>query len=106
VHTEVNFYESCTRRDRILALAAQPSRSPGEVAESVALWVEWRNILLNELRNARQALPVAQMDMRLDFYYGSDHTFPHLESMLRAKIQLLRSEIKEFLPLIQNKILM
>jgi hypothetical protein len=54
--------------------------------------------------NARQALPVARKDIRLDFHYGGDHTFPHLQDMLRAKIRLLRSEIDEFLPSVLSKL--
>ena len=104
VHTEVNFYESCIRRDRILALAAQWVRTSREVEEGLALCALWRDILLDELNNTRQALPVARADMRLDFYYGGDHTFPHVQDMLRAKIRLLRSEIDEFLPSVQRRI--
>ncbi|MEW6755092.1 MAG: hypothetical protein AB1505_29530 [Candidatus Latescibacterota bacterium] len=39
-----------------------------------------------------------RLPVRLDFYYGSDHTFPHLGEMLAAKIALLQRELDEVLP--------
>jgi hypothetical protein len=104
VRTEISFYESCQRRDRLLALVGQPARTPVEKQEGLALCAEWRLILLDELDNARGAVSVARKDMRLDFYYGSDHTFPHLHEMLRLKIRLLRREIDEFLPSLVEKL--
>ena len=43
-------------------------------------------------------MEIMQADMRLDFYYGGDHTFPHLGDMLAAKLDLLEAEIEVFLP--------
>jgi hypothetical protein len=104
VRTEVNFYASCLQRDRILALLSQPRRTPGEVEEGLAWWAEWREILRDELANARQAVRVARADMRLDFYYGGDHSFPHLQEMLAAKIRLVREEIEGFLPEVRERL--
>lgn len=102
--TEANFYASCILRDRLMALAAQPMRAAGEVEEGLELCAKWRAVLRDEQRNTRQALPVARTDMRLDFYYGVDHTFPHLLDMLRAKLRLIRGELNEFLPSVERKI--
>jgi hypothetical protein len=55
-------------------------------------------VLLDEKANAVEALPVMEADMRLDFYYGGDHTFSHGAEMIRAKLHILEKEIDEFLP--------
>ena len=57
-------------------------------------------MLLDEKANAAEALPVMEKDMRLDFYYGGDHTFSHGSEMIRAKLEILDKEIGEFLPLL------
>ena len=109
VRTEVNFYASCGLRERVLALAGQAplveqaTHAPDENAEGLALLAEWRAVLQDELRNAQRAARVAGADMRLDFYFGADHTFPHLSDMLRAKIRLTRHEIAVFLPALAAK---
>lgn len=103
VRTEVNFYESCTLRDRITALLVKRERTPEETQMGLALCERWRETLLDEWQNAREALPLAQADVRLDFYYGGDHTFPHLEDMLQAKIKLVRAEIDQFLPSVAGR---
>lgn len=100
-HTEraqANFYESCQLRDRLLALAAQPTRTPAEQAEAAKLYARWRDVLADERQNAVEALPVVQADMRLDHYYGGDHTFPHAADMLRAKLTIIEGELNEYLP--------
>jgi len=85
IRTTANFHESCRLRD---ALAA------GASADTDADRVRWVEVLEDERQNALAAAPVAEADVRLDFYYGSDHTFPHLRSMLEAKLELLEAEIE------------
>ena len=43
--------------------------------------------------------------MRLDCYYGGDHTFPHGEKMIQAKLAILQQEITEYLPSLRVKLL-
>ena len=95
IRTTANFYTSCRLRDRLLELAAAESPDSAEARE---LYDPWRRILLDERANARAALPVARADVRLDFHYGGDHTFPHLTEMLEAKLELLEKELNELLP--------
>jgi hypothetical protein len=82
IRTTANFYASCRLRDQLLGMGPGPwpNRALAE-----GLLAEWRAVLLDEQANVAAALPVAQADVRLDFYYGSDHTFPHLGEMLAAK---------------------
>lgn len=98
VRTEANFYEACPLRDRLLALADQPTRTPQEQAEAFALYARWRTILASERENTQAALPLAEADVRLDFRYGGDHSFAHTTEMLRAKRDLLDRELHVFLP--------
>ena len=37
-------------------------------------------------------------DMRLDFYFGGDHSFSHGVDILDAKLKLVDSELNDFLP--------
>lgn len=85
IRATANFYESCRWRD---ALAA------GRSADPTADRQRWMGVLENERQNVIAALPVARADMRLDFYYGSDHTFPHVVHMLEAKLALLEGELR------------
>jgi hypothetical protein len=64
----------------------------------------WRKILEDERENTREAVPLIQQDMRLDCYYGGDHTFPHGEKMIQAKLAILHQEITEYLPSLQEKL--
>jgi hypothetical protein len=96
--TEANFYESCQLRDAIAAFAKHPEQSDEEIARHKAMFQRWRDVLIDERQNARDALPVAQTDMRVDCYFGSDHTFPHVADMLEAKLRIIGVEINEFLP--------
>ncbi|MFH1572250.1 MAG: hypothetical protein ABIL09_29940, partial [Gemmatimonadota bacterium] len=82
--TTANFYESCRLRDRLRS---------GQSTDAAADRARWREVLEDERENARQALPVAAADVRLDFYYGGDHTFPHLAEMLAAKLEVLEGEL-------------
>ncbi|MFH1738239.1 MAG: hypothetical protein ABIH23_04480 [bacterium] len=96
--TEANFYESCQLRDRLLAIASQESKSPDDIAEARAKYRRWKELLLDEKDNTAKALPVMEADMRLDFYYGGDHTFEHGTKMIQAKLDIIDQEINEFLP--------
>jgi hypothetical protein len=44
-----------------------------------------------------------EADIRLDFYYGGDHTFSHGADTIRAKIQILEKEINDFLPALARR---
>jgi hypothetical protein len=101
--TEANFYESCQLRDRLLALAGQPSRTPEETSQAAEIYRRWLHILSDERENAVEALSVMEADMRLDFYYGGDHAFPHGADMIRAKLEILDQEIQTFLPSLAQK---
>jgi len=96
--TEANFYESCQVRDRVLKLAAAASRTADEQSEAATLLRRWRQILQDEKQNTEQARPVMARDMRLDYYYGGDHTFSHGVAVLDAKLKVLTSELNDFLP--------
>jgi hypothetical protein len=91
--TTANFYASCRLRDQL----NEPNPEAGR------LLAEWSTVLENERANTQAALPVARADVRLDFYYGSDHTFPHLADMLEAKLALLDSELSEVLPSVAQR---
>jgi hypothetical protein len=101
--TEANFYESCQIRDRLLALAPG-SLSAAQGQEAGQQLARWRQLLEDEQHNAEQALPVAEADVRLDCYYGGDHTFSHTADMLRAKLKLLEQETKEWLPVLARRL--
>ena len=101
--TQANFYESCQLRDRVLALAAQPSRTPEEQAEAARLLRRWRAVLENEKQNTEQARPVMAADMRLDYYYGGDHMFSRGVAVLDAKLKIIAGEINELLPRVANR---
>ncbi len=102
--TEANFYESCQLRDRLRVLADAGVISPTQSIEAEQLWSRWREVLEDELLNTREALPVMEADMRLDFYFGGDHTFSHGSDMLKAKLEILQKEIDEYLPIIAQKL--
>ncbi len=95
--TTANFYESCVLRDKLLACARgeSPDWPP---AERAAAMTRWRAILEDERANTEAALPWVEQDMRLDCYYGSDHTFSHAADMMRAKLEIMQTELNEFLP--------
>lgn len=97
--TTANFYESCVLRDKLLACARgeSPDWPP---ADRAAAMTRWRAILEDERANTEAALPWAEQDMRLDCYYGSDHTFSHAADMMREKLKILSTELNKFLPLI------
>ena len=61
-------------------------------------------MLEDEKRNAEEALPLMRQDMRLDPYFGGDHTFSHGEKMIEAKLTSLDEEINEYLPSLETKL--
>jgi hypothetical protein len=101
--THSNFYESCELRNAIVPLAAKLSLTAAEKGAARIKLAAWKTILEDELANTREARPLVQQDMRLDCYYGGDHTFPHGEKMIRAKLTILQSEINEYLPSLGKK---
>jgi hypothetical protein len=99
VRTEMNFYESCYLRDRLLKLAAQVRTTDPRLAEARQIYDRWRQVLLDEQANTTEALPLMEADARLDFYKRKDHViFPPGGDMLRAKLQVIDHEINEYLP--------
>ena len=102
--TEANFYESCQLRDHIQALADKEVLSSTQLVEAEQLWKRWKEVLEDELLNTKEALPIMEADMRLDFYFGGDHTFSHGSDMLMAKLEILQKEIDEYLPDIASKL--
>jgi hypothetical protein len=101
--THSNFYESCTLHDEILRLAEKPERSSFAKQYATEKLARWRDVLKDELENTRAALPLMKQDMRLDPYYGGDHTFAHGEKMIEAKLKILEKEINEYLPALATK---
>jgi hypothetical protein len=104
VRTEANFYESCMIRDRVLALVAKEDRRPEEDSEAAKLLEQWTDLLENERQNTLEALPVIERDPRLDACYGSDHTFSHTADMMRAKLEIMQTELEDFLPSLRAKL--
>ncbi len=102
-----NYYESCLLRDKLLALANAPDQIAGDVAEARSLYARWQQVLLDEQENARAAMPVMAADVRLDFYYGfAGQVAPgkaHGLDMIRKKLEILATEINQFLPSLANR---
>jgi len=96
--TEANFYASCQIRDSLLALRGKKNLSDDQKMKATQRYQDWLAILKDEQENARVALPLVQRDMRLDCYYGGDHTFPHAADMIKAKLARIKEEIEIFLP--------
>jgi hypothetical protein len=102
--THSNFYKSCAKRESIAALLGKPTRSQQEIANGVEKIDEWKNILNDEKRNTEEARSLLEQDMRLDPYYGGDHTFSHGVEMIDAKLKLLNEEIRDYLPLLESQL--
>ncbi|MCX5659604.1 MAG: hypothetical protein NTW19_07760 [Planctomycetota bacterium] len=94
--THANFNESCRLRDQVLPLAK--SADGAERAAAIPLLARWHEVLLDERENTRAALPIMEGDVRLDPYYGFDHSFSHGAEMIRAKLVILDHELDVFLP--------
>lgn len=91
LRAHANFYESCLIRDQWIERNGKIRPTRAEDLER--LRERWIAILEDEQENATLALPLIERDVRLDWYYGSDHTFPHAADMLRAKIEIIDEEI-------------
>jgi hypothetical protein len=102
--THSNFYESCQLRDALASLSKKTPLKSNEKLEAAQMLARWQKILEDERENTREALPLIQQDMRLDCYYGGDHTFPHGEKMIQAKLAILQQEITEYLPSLRKKL--
>ena len=101
--THSNFYESCRLRNAVAELSRKAPLKASEKNEAKQMLASWQKILEDERENTREALPLIREDMRLDCYYGGDHTFPHGEKMIQAKLALLKQEITEYLPSLRKK---
>ena len=106
--THANFYESCRLRDAILAKLDPDGEKPVLTCEETiklrAQLARWRALLQSERANTITALPLVQIDMRLDCYYGGDHTFPHAADMIQAKLGILQQELDQFLPSLERQL--
>jgi hypothetical protein len=102
--THANFYESCQLRDAVMAEVCKTSLKDDESAAALQKLARWKEVLEDEQRNTEEALPLLQRDMRLDPYYGGDHTFSHGETMIEAKLKILDGEIKKYLPSLEMKL--
>ncbi len=102
--THSNFYESCQLRNALAVLVNKASLSAEDKSDAKNKLARWKKVLEDELENTREALPLLQQDMRLDPYYGGDHTFPHGEKMIEAKLPILQKEISEYLPSLAAKL--
>ncbi|MCC6795957.1 MAG: hypothetical protein IT366_12640 [Candidatus Hydrogenedentes bacterium] len=98
-----NFYESCQLRDALRTLAKSESKTPEQIETVKKQFARWREVLLDEKANAEAALPVMEGDVRLDWYYGGDHTFPHGADMIREKLRIIQGEIDLVLPALEKQ---
>lgn len=103
--THSNFYESCQLRDAVAGLSKKTPLTATDKTEATRILASWLKVLEDERENTRDALPLIQQDMRLDCYFGGDHTFPHGEKMIEAKLAILQQEITEYLPSLREKML-
>jgi hypothetical protein len=102
--THSNFYESCQLRDAVLPMVNKPTISAVDRATATQKLERWKEVLEDELTNTREAAPLLKNDMRLDPYYGGDHTFSHGEQMIETKAAILQSEISQYLPSLAAKL--
>jgi len=102
VRAHANFYESCQLRDHFFAPDESPQMSDEQARERLKRWHE---VLQDEQENTRAALPLMEADVRLDWHYGGDHSFPHGAAMLRAKLELMDAEINQLLPQLERRLI-
>ncbi len=102
--THANFYESCAIRDRIGELTSKQDLTPHETKEAGDIYGRWLEILHDERENTEAAIPLLEKDVRLDPYYGSDHSFAHGVEIIAAKMEILDHEIEIYLPSVAEKL--
>ncbi|MCB9781992.1 MAG: hypothetical protein H6751_03395, partial [Candidatus Omnitrophica bacterium] len=102
--THANFYESCILRDRLNELANKSQLAQQEDNEAAQLYDRWLAVLRDEKENTEAALPLMKLDVRLDPYYGSDHSFSHGVDMIEAKLDILQGEIENYLPSVKKRL--
>jgi hypothetical protein len=102
--THANFYESCQIRDALMRISVNESLSAEEKAKAAEQLARWKDLLADEKNNAEDALDVLRHDMRLDPYYGGDHTFAHGEAMIKAKLGILEQEMSEYIPALEARL--
>ena len=100
IHTTANFYELAPLRDQLHACVEGTAGDTEVLKKAHARVAE---LLAMEQANTEAALPVIAGDMRLDFYYGSDHTLPHAADMMAEKLKILAQEQNEVLPALARK---
>lgn len=81
------------RRDYNL-LAKDPASAAANRARATTLLREMEKIAAADLENARQALPIARRDPRLDLAVRLDLDYPTLVEMIEAKIQYMETEVR------------
>ena len=101
VRTVANFHESCQLRARFDAYMTRPHVKDSEQARRC--YERWLGVLKDERANTAAALAVAGVDMRLDCYYGGDHSYSHIADMIRAKLPILDQEANVYLPSLWKK---
>jgi len=99
--TEANFYDAFRPRQSLGAMVEQVEQGTPLTREQREMAQRLREILADELENAREALPVMESDMRLDFAYMG---FCPGVKMLRKKIELLEAELEEYLPRLEKRL--
>ena len=94
-----NVYESF-RLTAELRKLAEIYRADNPIhAENAAKIVErFKEVLTDEKYNTLLALPIAQMDPRIETLHRRDHSFSRLGDMLEAKIDLLDEQMKCCVP--------
>jgi hypothetical protein len=102
--THANFYESCQLRDSVVPLVAGSVGTTADVQDALRLVRRWKEVLEDEKQNTDESIPLIRRDMRLDPYYGGDHTFSHGEEMMNAKLKILREELSTYLPSLEAKL--
>ena len=103
--THVNFFRSCEYRSLFFPDPEIPDPRRSDRDRDDQLIEQWRSVLIDERDNAREALPLMEADVRLDFHYGGDHCFAHGADMIRAKLDLIDDEINRVLPAIASRAL-
>jgi hypothetical protein len=76
-----------TLRREFNLLTKEPSITPELRNRATALLKEMEKIVASDLENARQALPIARRDPRLDLAVRLDLDYPTLVEMIEAKIE-------------------
>lgn len=103
--TEANFYDAFLLRQSLGGMVKQVEQGTPlteDQRDNARVRVQrLREILADELENAREALPVMESDMRLDFAYMG---FCPGAKMIRKKMELLQAEIDQYVPSLMKRL--